>query len=79
MAIHIQMHIHVQRWKRAHLRAGLHQNFEVMTDLNYRFIGNLHARVFSTLKPGLRLLRITLLRAALVQAGVVKKCGKVFP
>ena len=27
----------------------MHLNFEVMASLNYRFIGNLHARVFSTL------------------------------
>ena len=72
MAIHVQMHIHVQRWTRTHLQAGVHQNFEVMAGLNYNFRGNLHARVFLTLKPWLWLLRITLLRAVQVQAGVVK-------
>ena len=31
----------------------MHQNFEAMTGLNYRFIRNLYACVFSTYKTGI--------------------------
>ena len=32
---------------------GVHQNFEVITGLNYRFTGNLHVHVFSTYETGI--------------------------
>ena len=47
------MAIRVERWTRAHLRAGVNQNFEVMAGLNNRFIRNLHACVFSAYKTGI--------------------------
>ena len=31
----------------------MHQNFKVITGLNYRFVGNLHVHVFSTYKTGI--------------------------
>ena len=51
----------------------MHPNYEVITGLNYKFIVNLYASVFSTLKLGLRQLRMTFLHAIQVQARVVKK------
>ena len=32
---------------------GVRQNFEVITGLNYRFLGNLHVLVFSTYETGI--------------------------
>ena len=57
---------------------GVHQSFEVITGLNFRFIGNMHMHMFSTLKRKSWLLRMTLLRAVQVQAGVVKKFERIF-
>ena len=51
---------------------GVHQNHVVIAGLNYRFVVNLHARVFSKLKPGLPICQMTLLRAIQIQAGVKK-------
>ena len=31
----------------------MHQNFKVITGLNYRFVGKLHVHVFSTYKTGI--------------------------
>ena len=52
----------------------MHQNFEVITGLNYRFVGNLNVRVFSTYETGIMttVLQKTLLCAVQVQAGVLK-------
>ena len=52
---------------------GVHQNFKVISGLNYRFIGNLHVYVFSTYDIAIMTTSKDLNFHVQVQAGVVKK------
>ena len=56
----------------------MHQNFEVIAGLNYRFIGNQRVHVFSTCKTEIMTNTNDFNHAAQVQAGVLKTFAELF-